>query len=72
MTPYEKLVKLQGKSVAGLALKNTPQCMIDTKFWYDKDRTLSTALSGAFTWSTSPQGREFWDVINCQAIRAEL
>lgn len=32
------------------------------------DGDLNCALSGAFTWSTSPERRHYWEKVNCEFL----
>jgi hypothetical protein len=45
------------------ALANTPNYRLEWKEVSPSDDTPSSALLGAFVWSKTPEGGEYWDAI---------
>ena len=70
MTPYQKLLKLHGKTLVDMAVSQTGA--LRKYLWYDEALTLVDVLNATFAWQDSPQGYDFWRAIEVQILERGL
>jgi len=62
MTTQQKLRQLKSKKLGTLAIKNTIEQRGKDYLYEERqdEESLGGIINGAFTWSETPQGKEFW------------